>query len=1363
MNQVSTQRRRILSLCIFTFLLFSLTLSESVAQAPANDECVNAIPITLNAGWVASTNVGTVNDGPNLNCGGGTMIKDVWYSFVFTGGNVSIITQLGTLNDTRIGVRSSCTGAVIACNDDFSGIGLASRINLSCPALTVGETYLIQAGGFQAGTGTFSIRVDATGIPGCTNPTASNYDPCATSNNGSCTYDPIDGSFSYAPLVDCGAFGLLLTSTSLGNISSYSWSMPGGTPATSSSANPQVIYPSAGIYNVSLTVTDPLGAQSTYAQNIAVSASLEFEVEIVQDNYPNENTWKLFDEEGVELFAGGVEGGTFCIDAGQCHSFVMYDSYGDGMCCEFGEGSYTLYIDGVEVGSGSQFGTSETTNVNCPEGSVCNSTVAAVLGNNIAPFSESWFSFTPDTSGQFMISTCGLGSCNTTIWMYDYCNMANFDDSNAATLTYSDDFCGVQAQVTPALQSGTEYFIRIRWDEDPLTPCAKSFLLDFLGPFSGCMNPLACNFDPIAEVDGPCYFNDDEECDGLGPDLRIREDQMFNSMYITSINATDQCLVDEGCVQGFGNRQLVRFTTWIDNIGTQDYYIGSPSQGTGQFEWDPCHQHYHYEGYAEYVLFDGNGFEMPQIGFKNGFCVLDLTCPNGGSAKYTCGNMGITAGCADYYSSGLQCQWVDITDVPAGSYTLVTRVNWDQAPDANGRYELRHDNNWASVCISFDRDANNNILNFTKTLDCPVPIDCLGQPFGSSIPDCLGNCPGVVSTGDLDDDGDITQGDVMLYLSGILDESIPVNTCNDINLDGNITIADAALLSDCVHMGSDHSEEEGTHDHCLFGVNILNPAHTVTLTPAAINTEAGYFDVLVLNPDCKVSAYEFEITGATVTGVASIVSGVTFDVMHMSSSTKVVGLSQHFFLPKNYSPTPLLRVFYSALTDTEICINPIVDVLNESFYRVNTIAGPCLTVATEAFADFGADETTVCHGSIVQFTDLSANDPTSWSWSFSGGSPSFSNSQNPQVIYLTPGTYAVSLTVSNGIESDTKTVENYITVLASGPNCVDCAGILGGTAYYDECDICVGGNTGLEPCPSCSMEGGVLATASPRLNLCIGDNVSNVVQLTVSGNVGSGRFGLVRQSDQQIIATNATGTFNMENYPAVTYVAGHISVPDLSALQGITNVNQLSGCYDLSNFILITTMGLNGGNITANNGTTACGNDGVPSNLSFAMSGAQGPSYRWAVLTQNFAGVIASNTTGIFDFDSFGPGTYKVVRAVYSGINPANIDPLNLPPCVVLSNIITVNISSCAPGMWVDPNPTSGLSNVSFVANDRMHHTLSVYDMQGRMLSTLMNEVAMPGQDYRFAFDGSHLPNGVYIYRLTTENDVKIEKFVIAK
>lgn len=64
-------------------------------------------------------------------------------------------------------------------------------------------------------------------------------------------------------------------------------------------------------------------------------------------------------------------------------------------------------------------------------------------------------------------------------------------------------------------------------------------------------------------------------------------------------------------------------------------------------------------------------------------------------------------------------------------------------------------------------------------------------------------------------------------------------------------------------------------------------------------------------------------------------------------------------------------------------------------------------------ADFIADEVVVNEGETVTFTDLSTNNPTSWLWTFEGGTPATSTVQSPTVVYETAGTYDVSLVTSN--------------------------------------------------------------------------------------------------------------------------------------------------------------------------------------------------------------------------------------------------------------------------------------------------------------------------------------------------------------
>jgi hypothetical protein len=79
------------------------------------------------------------------------------------------------------------------------------------------------------------------------------------------------------------------------------------------------------------------------------------------------------------------------------------------------------------------------------------------------------------------------------------------------------------------------------------------------------------------------------------------------------------------------------------------------------------------------------------------------------------------------------------------------------------------------------------------------------------------------------------------------------------------------------------------------------------------------------------------------------------------------------------------------------------------------------------------------------------------------------------------------------------------------------------------------------------------------------------------------------------------------------------------------------------------------------------------------------------------------------------------------------------------------------------PNPTNGLSQAIFVTGQTERATLEVYDMNGRLVEGLFSGMAEAGVEYRIDFDGLALPNGVYMYRLTTDSETIVEKFMIAK
>ena len=83
-------------------------------------------------------------------------------------------------------------------------------------------------------------------------------------------------------------------------------------------------------------------------------------------------------------------------------------------------------------------------------------------------------------------------------------------------------------------------------------------------------------------------------------------------------------------------------------------------------------------------------------------------------------------------------------------------------------------------------------------------------------------------------------------------------------------------------------------------------------------------------------------------------------------------------------------------------------------------------------ADFQADKRTICAGQTIDFEDLSFHSPNGWEWSFPGGSPSSSTSQNPSVTYNDPGIYEVTLEATDGTGTDTETKTAFVEVLDYG-------------------------------------------------------------------------------------------------------------------------------------------------------------------------------------------------------------------------------------------------------------------------------------------------------------------------------------------
>jgi PKD repeat protein len=83
-------------------------------------------------------------------------------------------------------------------------------------------------------------------------------------------------------------------------------------------------------------------------------------------------------------------------------------------------------------------------------------------------------------------------------------------------------------------------------------------------------------------------------------------------------------------------------------------------------------------------------------------------------------------------------------------------------------------------------------------------------------------------------------------------------------------------------------------------------------------------------------------------------------------------------------------------------------------------------VTTDPVADFSATPTAGPKPLLVQFTDLTTNEPNAWYWDFGDGT--FATTQNPSHEYGEPGFYSIEFSVNNLVGSDAALKENYIAV-----------------------------------------------------------------------------------------------------------------------------------------------------------------------------------------------------------------------------------------------------------------------------------------------------------------------------------------------
>ncbi|MFM2394959.1 MAG: hypothetical protein RLZZ546_2942, partial [Bacteroidota bacterium] len=152
----------------------------------------------------------------------------------------------------------------------------------------------------------------------------------------------------------------------------------------------------------------------------------------------------------------------------------------------------------------------------------------------------------------------------------------------------------------------------------------------------------------------------------------------------------------------------------------------------------------------------------------------------------------------------------------------------------------------------------------------------------------------------------------------------------------------------------------------------------------------------------------------------------------------VNGTSVNFFNQTANPNASLFWQFGDGFTST--ATNPSHTYSNDGIYTVTLLAeNSCgvqsfsvdVEIATPPTANFTVNQNTGCQNFNVNFVNTSSPNSTNFFWQFPGGIPTTSTQQNPNVLYTNPGSYNVSLTVSNGVGTNAITKNNFIIVVAN--------------------------------------------------------------------------------------------------------------------------------------------------------------------------------------------------------------------------------------------------------------------------------------------------------------------------------------------
>jgi PKD repeat protein len=898
----------------------------------------------------------------------------------------------------------------------------------------------------------------------------------AVANFGNCLSDcgavgqpPIAG-FGANDQVGCAPFTVSFSDQSFGTVESYAWSFPGGNPATSTSPNPVVVYNTPGIYDVSLEVSNAAGV-NTLTQPGYITV-LSPPVPQFMTNVMGTTVSFINQTTGADNQIWDFGDGQTSLEENPVHVYAMDGIYTvtltvSNICGNFSISQQVVVVTPPIAG----FSADQTSGCTPLEVQFFNES-----SPNAGDFFWEFEGGNPATSSQqnplVTYATPGTYSVSLTVSNLAGSNMASqtnyitvnpqpvpdfsftnvdgslevvFTNNSSESTSYSWDFgdgnTSNEENPTHTYDQGGEYTVELTAANACGSETFTEVISLLIAPVAGFS---VANTDGCAPYE--VQFIDQSTANTTGwswtfeggtpatstdqnPVVTYANPGTFDVSLTVSNAAGENTVLQEDYVT-VGLAPTAGFTSNY-TLGDTNANFTSTSSNADSYSWD---------------FGDGNSSDEENPGHDfgaDGVYTVSLTVTNEcGTDTFTEIVTVVTAPSADFEADmtnaclPVEVQFSDLSSANTTGWSWTFEggtpvTSTDQNPlvtySVAGTYE---------VTLEVSNAAGTNTMTLT---DYITIIDVPNADFSANAQGLMttftNNTTGATSYEWDFGDGNMSTDENPQHTytaDGIYTVSLTaINECGSVTVTEEITVGGLPVASfssnqsiGCTPFTVEFNDLSSTNtNNWNWTFEGGSPATSTDQNPTVVYNTPGIYDVMLIVSN--------DLGNDTITETDFIIVGVDATA---DFDTDVDELTVMF---TNNSTNGNTYEWDFGDMNSSNDENPTHTYAAEGTYTVTlTVTNECGSVSTTETivlltaptAGFTSDTEGGCAPVTVQFMDESSDNVESWDWTFEGGNPATSTEENPEVSYSSPGTFSVTLVVSNAVGESTVVQEDFITI-----------------------------------------------------------------------------------------------------------------------------------------------------------------------------------------------------------------------------------------------------------------------------------------------------------------------------------------------